>query len=62
MQYSGCTLKCTGAGAGAGTGTDSVCSVQCSECSVQCAVCSVLPAEGENLAVYLDKSNKKVIS
>ena len=39
MQYSMCSMKCTGADSGSGTGSGAV-------CTVQCAVCPVLPVTG----------------
>ena len=40
VQYSVCSMKCTGGGGGAVR-------------SVQCAVCSTLPYTGEDLAVQI---------
>ena len=37
VQYSMCSMQCTGVGTGAGSGAGAVCSVQCVVSSVQCA-------------------------
>ena len=44
VQFSMCSMKCTGAAAGEFVGSGTV-------HSVHCAVCSVLPATEENLSV-----------
>ena len=38
VEWSVCSMKCTGAGTSAYAGAGAVCSVHCAVCSVQCAV------------------------